>query len=218
MEGRGGVVRPEFGPSLGDVLRARRGVSPRVALAVFGLAVVVLGVLLATRGPWADPRTEITHREGIVFRISYPDDVLRRAPAQAGELERLAGLRRALRLTITVRPFTPRTPLDIAPFGALPLYAHDHVAGLERSLPGFVLREERHLRVNWDPGYDMRFRYGDRMYGRDMIAFPGEGARSGAVLLSLRHRVPRGRAAAAAARDDLAEAHRALRSFAFGLE
>ena len=64
----------------------------------------------------------------------------------------------------------------------------------------------------------MRFRYGDRMYGRDMIAFPGEDARSGAVLLSLRHRVPRGRAAAAAARDDLAEAHRALRSFAFGLE
>ena len=216
MEGR--AVRREFGPSLGDVLRARRGVSPRVAVAVFAAVVLVLGLLLATRGPWADPRVEITHREGTVFRISYPDDVLRRAEAQPGELERLVGIKRRLGLTITVRPFTPRKPVDVAPFGALPLYAHDHVTELQRSLPGFALREERHLRVNWDPGYDLRFRYGDRMYGRDMIAFPGEDARTGAVLLSLRHRVPRGRAAAAAARDDLAEAHRALRSFAFGLE
>ena len=211
-------MRPEFGPTLGDVLRARRGVSPRAAMAVFAVVVVVLGALLATRGPWADPRVEITHRSGMVFRISYPEDVLRRAPAQPGELERLVGVRRRLGLTITVRRFTPRAPIDVAPFGALPLYAEEHVAELARSLPGFSLREERHLRVNWDPGYDMRFRYGDRMYGRDMIAFPGEDARSGAVLLSLRHRIPRTRAAAAAARDDLAEAHRALRSFAFGLE
>jgi hypothetical protein len=215
---KGRAVRPEFGPSLGDVLRARRGVSPRVAVAVFAAVVAVLGLLLATRGPWADPRVEIAHREGTVFRISYPDDVLRRAEPQPGELERLVGVRRRLGLTITVRPFTPRDPVDVAPFGALPLYAHDHVASLRRSLPGFSLREERHLRVNWDPGYDVRFRYGDRMYGRDMIAFPGEDARSGAVMLSLRHRIPRGRAAASAARDDLAEAHRALRSFAFGLE
>ncbi len=211
-------MRPEFGPSLGDVLRARRGVSPRAALAVFAVVVAVLGALLATRGPWADPRTEITHREGIVFRFSYPEDVLRRVSAQPGELERFVGVRKRLGLTVTVRPFTPRTPVDVAPFGALPLYAHDHIASLKETLPGFALREERHLRVNWDPGYDIRFRYGDRLYGRDMIAFPGEDARKGAVLLSLRHRVPKGRKAAAAAKDDLAEAHRALRSFAFGLD
>jgi hypothetical protein len=211
-------VRPEFGPTLPAVLRARRGVSPRATLIVFGVVVVVLGALLATRGPWADPRTEITHRTGLVFRIAYPDDVLRRAAAGPGELERLAGLRRSLDVTVTVRRFTPRAPLDVAPFGALPIYAHDHADALARSLPGFDLREERHLRVNWAPGYDMRFRYGDRMYGRDMIVFPEEDSRRGAVLLSLRHRIPRGRAAAAAARDDLAAVHRALRSVAFGLE
>ena len=221
MEGRTGPVRAEFGPTLPALLRARRGLSPRATAVAFGVLVLVLGALLATRGPWADQRTEITHRGEPTFRIAYPDDVLRRATPQPGELERLAGVRRNLRLAVTVRRFEPAAPVDVAPFGSLPIYADQHVRRLRETLAGFDLREERHLRVNWDPGYDIRFRYRDergrRTYGRDMIAFPTEEARSGAVLLSLRHRVL-GRAAAARAQDDVAEAHRALRSFAFGLE
>lgn len=215
MEGHPGVVRPEFGPSLPALLGAR--LRPRITAAVFLALVAGLGFLLVTRGPWADPRVEIAHRGDPAFRIAYPDDRMRRATPQRGELERLVGRRRGLALTITVRRYEPASPLDVAPFGALPLYGDDHIGRLRASLPAFDLREERHLRVNWAPGYDIRFRYGPGMYGRDTIVFPGGNSRTGAVLLSLRHRIPRGRSAAAA-REDLAEAHRALRSFAFGLK
>ena len=193
---------------------------PRTVAAAFAVLVVVLGALLAMRGPWADPRTEIAHRGEPTFRISYPEEILRRGTARDGELERLTGVNRKLAATITVRRFEPASPVDADPFGSLPLYADQHAKRLQASLAGFDLRSERHLRVNWDPGYDLRFRYrdgGTRMYGRDMIAFPTEQSRGGAVLLSLRHRVL-GRKAAAAAADDLGEAHRALRSFAFGLK
>jgi hypothetical protein len=230
MKGRPAAVRPEFGPTLPALLAQRRGMRPRTVGIAFLAAVLVLGALLATRGPWADPRTEIVHDERAiggsypVFRISYPEDVLRRATPSLSErgpdLERLVGRRRNLRLTITVRRFQPTAKIDIDPFGSLPLHADQHIRALQSSLAGFDLRAERHLRVNWDPGYDIRFRYRDgraRMYGRDMIAFPTETARDGAVLLSLRHRLP-GKQAASDAQDDLAEAHRALRSFAFGLD
>ncbi len=220
MEGRPAAVRAEFGPTLPALLAQRRGVRPRTVAMAFLVAVLVLGALLATRGPWADPRTEIVHRGDPTFRISYPGDVLRRAAPQPGELERLVGRRRSLALTVTVRRFEPRSAVDVDPFGSLPLHADQHIRRLRASLPGFDLRAERHLRVNWDPGYDIRFRHRDgraRIYGRDMIAFPTETARDGAVLLSLRHRLL-GKAAPAEAQDDLTEAHRALRSFAFGLD
>lgn len=220
MEGRPASVRPEFGPTLPALLNARRGVRPRTVAIAFGVLVLALGALLAARGPWADPRTEITHRGDPTFRLSFPEDVLRRANPQPGELERLAGVKKRLGIEITVRRFAPAQPIDLDPYGSLPLYADQHVKRLQTSLAGFDLRSERHLRVNWDPGYDLRFRYrkgNRRIYGRDMIAFPTEQSRTGGVLLSLRHRVL-GRRAAAAAADDLAEAHRALRSFAFGLE
>ena len=215
MEGDPGVVRPEFGPSLPALLRTR--LRPRITSAVLLAVVAVLGFLFVTRGHWADPRAEITHRGEPAFRIAYPDDRMRRAAPQADELARIVGRRPSLALTLTVRRFTPESPLDVAPFGALPLYGGDHIGRLRASLPGFDLRDERHLRVNWVPGYDIRFRYAPRMYGRDTIVFPEENSRTGAVLLSLRHRIPRG-GDAAAAREDLAEAHRALRSFAFGLD
>jgi len=197
----------------------RLGIAPRTAtIACLAFAVLALAAVAAAAWP-GDGRVLLVHR-GPDFRLLYQPDVLHPVAPREGELERLEGRHGPLSLTATVRRFDAPPLPGLGPIAALPLHADAHVARLARDLTDLRLREQRHLRVNGAPGYDVRFGAGPpgaREYGRDIIVFPDEIATTGAMLLSLRVRQSR-RVVDRPTEDRVAAAHRVLRSFSFGTE
>lgn len=212
-------TRAGFGPTLPELLHDRLGVAPRTAtIACIAVAVLALAAVGAAAWP-GDGRALLVHR-GPDFRLLYSPEVLRPVAPREGEHERLEGRHGPLSLVVTVRPFGAASLPGLGPVAALPIHADAHIAALARRLTGFRLREQRHLRVNWAPGYDIRFGAGPpgaREYGRDLIVFPDEVSTTGAMLLSLRVRRAR-RVVDRPTEDRIAAAHRVLRSFSFGIE
>jgi hypothetical protein len=209
------VVRPEFGPTLPELLRPRLAVLPRAAR----IALAVLGALLVCLLAWAlllrggDDTKPVVVREPValnfVFRAPFT-----KQPPQAGELARVGGggqwlAVRELRL--------PAYRGDAA--GFLPLYASQLTTQMERQYPEFLVRAEGRVNVNRIQGYELvfQFRRGGRLtYGRRIMLLPTTTARQGADLLLTAPRTPAIPRADAVGRNGALKT--SLRSFRFGTE
>jgi len=176
------ALRPEFGPSLPQVLRARLGVPVRVT-AVLGLLVAgaVVAALLLAR---AD-EVRYVHRSAPVFNLRYAD-VLERLPPRPGVLLALEGRRGDLFLQgMSIRPLR-LPPYRGAVSGMLPLYAVRHMEDVRRRFGAIDVLEEGKARINDAPGYQVGFRarrQGRTLYGREVLLVPDEpGAREGVAI------------------------------------
>ena len=183
-------LRPEFGPTLGELLapRWRRlGAGARRAALVAGAALVVLaafGLRAALSGDH-----EFVHRQAPAFNLRWADPLKRVAP-RPGDYLHLESRRGDLFLqSFAVR----RLVLPVYsgdPNGELPLFAESYIASLARRVQGFQRScdgcGEGKARINDISGYSINFRakMGKRtLYGRDVLLLPdGLGARVGVVL------------------------------------
>ena len=171
------VVRPEYGPSLPELLGPRVRALPRaLRIAVLLAAVaVVAAVLVAAIGGGAK-RTSFVYRGDLPFNLSYPKGV-ERVAAKNGEIVRLEQRRGDLFLaSYAVEPLT-LPPYTGQPDGIFPVYAEQLKTALARRYQGFVaVTPEGRVRLNEiTTGYSVLFRakLGERtLYGRAVMLAP----------------------------------------------
>jgi hypothetical protein len=210
------VVRPEYGPSLPALLRARLGIPARVTTAIALVVVVgaVAAVLVLRGGDLA-----YVHRSAPQFNLRYAS-VLHRSPPKPGILMQLVGRRGKLFLqSLTVRPLR-LPPYRGAVSGLLPVFAEPHVRAVSRRFEGFVALDEGKARIRDAPGYQVGFRArldGRTVFGREVLLVPNQpGVRDGLVITVLQTH-----AAGAHAVDDVGTVSaikKPFRSIAFGTE
>jgi hypothetical protein len=183
-------LRPEFGPTLGELLapRWRRlGVGARRAALAAAAGLVVLAAL-GLRAALAGDQSYV-HRQAPTFNLRW-NDPLKRVASGPDEYLRLVSRRGDLFLqSFAVRRLT-LPPYSGDPNGELPFYAETYIAGLARRVQGFQRTcdgcGEGKARINEISGYSINFdgRFGKRtLYGRDVLLLPdGDGVRVGVVL------------------------------------
>ncbi|HEU4974981.1 MAG TPA: hypothetical protein VFT50_07800 [Baekduia sp.] len=204
------AVRPEFGPTLPELLRPRLARLSRPARVVLVVLAVLVVAAVGSRvvGGGGDVRT-VAVSEPIGFRFEYAPPLHRRHP-QAGELARVGGHGQSF----AVRPLRlPPYRGDAA--GFLPLYATHLSREMAARLPGFRVHQEGRANINRIQGYELRFSYdgpdGHPMLGRRELLLPTATAREGVDLLLVarraKHRKGPGRVGASG------PMKRALRSF-----
>ena len=211
------LVRPEFGPTLPELLRGR-GVPPRAIAAGAILLAVVLAVtvFLVTRRD----ESELAHRSDPQFTLLYDPAFVRPVDVRPGELTRLEGRDGRLRAEVSVRPLRlPAYRGDVA-HGLLPVHVERRKTELRRELEGFTLTDEGRANVNRAPGYQLGYRQrmpGEIVTWRELYVVPDEpGAREGVVLVL--RQAKRGRRITADDREWFKGARSAMRSFRFGLD
>jgi len=210
------ALRPEFGPSLPQLLRARFGVPERISTAIALVAVLIAAVVvIATR----NGDVHYIHRADPVFNLRYAS-VLHRAPARAGVLFELDGRRGSLFLqSLVIRP--ERLPAYRGSVsGMLPVYAAHRMEQMRRRFNGLAVLDEGKARVGGAPGYQIGFRArlgGRTVFGREVLVVPDEpGARDGVAMT-----VVQTHAAGAHTLDDVGNVgaiKKPFRSFRFGTE
>jgi hypothetical protein len=209
------LMRPEFGPSLPELVSRRFSISRRLVAiaAVAALVVLVVLIKLATD----DGRAQLTVHGKPTFNVLYDAAQLHRAPPRAGQLMRLAGHRPHVDVELTARR------ANLPPFhgdvigGQLPLYTAQYSQRLSRQLPGFARSDEGKARLNQAPGYQIAYTSGpagNRTYWREVFVMPKADEADQTIVLRMRQtfsgRVgPRARALLKATK-------KAFRSFRFG--
>lgn len=191
----GPPVKPEFRPTLPELVGPRLRAAGRAGVVVLVLGALLLVALLVVlgRGSGAGTQTAVV-REPVAFNLVYDADRLDRPSPPAGaslELRTRASDRDPE--TFTVRPITlPAYRGD--PAGVEPIVASGLIAQMRRTYPGFILRSESRTRINSQPGYQIQFQTqvgGRTAYGRRTILFPDEPAvREGADITVLSVRSP----------------------------
>ena len=171
------VVRPEFGPTLPELLGPRVRALPRAGQAVLAalVAIVVLALaFLLLRGA-SDDRTAVVVREPIAYNLTYPPALRRVAPRG----------RETLRLETQPGAADPQsfavTPFRLAPYrgdstGVLTGMSPNLIARMRRTIPGFVWRSDGRVNYNRQPGYEILFQAkigGRTTYGRRTLLVPG---------------------------------------------
>jgi hypothetical protein len=220
------AARPEFGPSLPELVASRlRLPTRRVRAAILGAAALVVGLyvaagLLGIRGAGA---LQAQAAGGAVpFTLGHTDALRRVAPEQ-GELLRLES-----------RPGAPLQSYAVEPL-ALPPYRGDvtavlgvlaarQAADLARELPDFRSRGDGKARINELPGHVSVFRFrrdGTTTYGKRFLLVPpvepgAPAPRRGIALTLLAARSPAVPSADAVGGGSALKAP--LRSFRFGTE
>ena len=189
----GPPVRPEFRPTLPELLGPRLRRLGRAGTVVVVVLAVVLVVLLVALGRSAGDGTKVLVVRGpVAFNLKYDDARLERATPQAGDsllLRTVASDPDPERFA--VRPIT-LPPYTGDPAGVEPIVASGLITQMRREDPGFVLRSEGRTRINQQPGYQIQFqtRVGGRLaFGRRTMLFADEpGVRQGAdiTLVSVR--------------------------------
>jgi hypothetical protein len=218
------VVRPEFGPTLPELLAPRVRALPRiaqVALALLALGVVVLAALLVLRREENDGRLQAVVREPIAYNLVYPPTLQRVRPHG----------RETLRLQTPAGAKDPQsfavTPYTLPPYhgdstGILTLMSANLITQMGKQYPGFVWRGDGRVNYNRQPGYEILFQAridGRTTYGRRTILLPGGDTppKAGVDITMLAARseaIPRVDAVGAAA----GALKTAIRSFRFGTE
>ncbi|HWI73312.1 MAG TPA: hypothetical protein VNT55_15250 [Baekduia sp.] len=212
------AVRPEFGPTLPELLGPRIRVLPRVvrlALAVLGaLVVLLLLYALFLRGDGVKAKRAVIVREPVAFNFVYRAPFRKEAP-QAGELARVGSKDQSF----SVRELKlPAYRGDAA--GFLPLYAATLEAQMAKDLPGFAWRADGRTNINKQQGFEIVFQFrrsdGTLTYGRRTLLLPNVTARQGADIWAIAPRSP-----SVVRADDVGHnggLKTALRSFRFGTE
>jgi hypothetical protein len=211
------AVRPEFGPTLPELLAPRLRALPRAArsaLAVLAAVVVLVGLWALLLRGGDDGTHGVVVRKPIALNFIYRAPFTREA-LTAGELAHVGGRGQSF----AVRELRlPAYRGDSA--GFLPVYATRLENEMARVLPGFQWRYEGRANVNKIQGYEIVFQYrraGGRLaYGRRILLLPDTTARQGADLLLTAPRSPAIPRADAIGRNGPLKT--SLRSFRFGTE
>src|SRR3954453_16266650 len=171
------VVRPEFGPTLPELLGPRVRALPRAAqivlVAAAAIVVVVLALLAFRRTE--DPRPQAVIKAPIAYNLIYPTS-LQRVQPNAGEtlrLETLAGNKAPQ--SFAVKPFK-LPPYHGDSTGILTLMSANLITQMGKQYPGFVWRGDGRVNYNRQPGYEILFQAkidGHTTYGRRTMLVPG---------------------------------------------
>jgi hypothetical protein len=212
------VVRPEFGPTLPELVGPRIRTWPRparIALAALAALVVllILYALFKPQGATARKRAVIV-RTPVAFNFVYRRPFAKEQP-QGTETARVGSQTQTFAVS----------PLQLPPYqgdaaGFLPLYAAQQESAMARRFPGFVWRSDGRANINKQQGFEIVFQYrgddGRLSYGRRIFLLPNVTSRSGADILVTAPRSP-----AIVRADDVGHnggLKTALRSFRFGTE
>ncbi len=179
-------LKPEYGPTLGELLAPRWHAASRLVRAI----VVALGVGLLAFAVGAALTLEnahYSHGGPAPFSFSYRG-LYRTAPAPGEYVQVRNPARGTLRNSFAVGPL--RLPPYTTSLNAeLPVYATAYISGLRHRYSGFVLRGEGKTRVNTVPAYTIAYTAqiaGRTIYGRDILLLPERtGARDGVHIVML---------------------------------
>jgi hypothetical protein len=185
-------LKPEYGPTLGELLAPRWHAASRLARAI--VVAVSVGLLaLAAGAALTLENAHYAHGGPVPFSFSYRG-LYRTAPT-GGEYVQVQRLARGrLEDSFAVGPLRlPRYTTSLS--AELPLYAASYIAGLRHRYAGFVLRGEGKTRVNTVPAYAVAYTAqiaGRTVYGRDILLLPEQpGARAGVQIVMLSAPSPR---------------------------
>jgi hypothetical protein len=179
-------LKPEYGPTLGELLAPRWHAASRLAQAI--VVAVGVGLLaLAVGAALTLENAHYSHGGAAPFSFSYRG-LYRTAPAPGEYVQVRSPAHGTLRSSFAVGPL--QLPPYTTSLGAeLPLYAASYIAGLHRRYAGFVLRGEGKTRVNTVPAYAIAYTAqiaGRTFYGRDILLLPERpGARAGVAISML---------------------------------
>jgi hypothetical protein len=217
------VVRPEFGPTLPELLGPRVRALPRagqLALAALAALIVLAAGAVLVRNA-RDTRPHAVVEKPVAFNLLYTPPLERVRPEG----------REVLRLQTP--PGTPApqsftvTPMRLPPYrgdvGALlTIMSANLITQMSRTVPGFVWRGDGRVNYNRQPGYEILFQArsgGKTAYGRRTLLVPGGDAppRAGVDITMMATRsgaIPRVDAVASVN----GPLKTAIRSFRFGTE
>lgn len=186
-------VRPEFGPTLPELMGRRFGISVRAAGILLGLVFAAILAGGIARHERSDGTVRAIVKGPTALNLRYDPAAMQRAAPRAGEVLRLQtppGARSPASLTVRGVRLAPYVGDD--PSIALPVFLTKVAADMQKADPHFVEVAERPARVNSQPGYQIQFKTlidGRRFYGRRAFLFPDPreqpGARDGADITLL---------------------------------
>jgi hypothetical protein len=217
------VVRPEFGPTLPELLGPRVRALPRAGQAILAALAALFVLALAfvlLRGD-GEQRTTVVVREPIAYNLVYPPALQQVRPQG----------RETLRLETAPGAADPQsfavTPFTLPPYrgdatGVLTGMSPNQIERMRRTIPGFVWRADGRVNYNRQPGYEILFQAridGRTWYGRRTLLLPGgdEPPREGVDIMIMAARseaIPRADAVASSS----GALKTAIRSFRFGTE
>lgn len=176
------VVKPQYGPSLPQLVRTlpRAG---QVAVVALVALLVVLAVALTLRS--RPQETHVIVRDGVTFNLAYGPQLRRESPP--GALFALRRERRGLFLDSYVVRLLTLPPYRGAVGGTLPVYSVAYMERLRKRYGDVDLVLEGRTRINNAIGYQLvlRGKLGQRtLYVRHLLLVPDEpeGERRGVIL------------------------------------
>lgn len=179
-------LKPEYGPTLGELLAPRwQAASKRVQAVVLAVCIALLALALGVALTLEN--AHYSHGGPVPFSFSYRG-LYRTSPA-VGEYVRVRRVSHGhLQDAFAVGPLhLPHYTTSLS--AELPLYAVSYIAGLRQRYVGFVLRGEGKTRVNTVPAYTVAYTAriaGRTVYGRDVLLLPERtGARMGVHIVML---------------------------------
>jgi len=171
------VVRPEFGPTLPELVGPRVRALPRaaqIALAVVA-ALIVVGLLFLLRRDTEDTRAHAVVRRPIAYNLVYPPSLERVRPRQGETLRLQTPAGTAAPQSFAVKPFK-LPPYHGDSTGILTLMSANMITQMGKQYPGFVWRGDGRVNYNRQPGYEILFQAkidGHTTYGRRTMLVPG---------------------------------------------
>ncbi|HEY5196653.1 MAG TPA: hypothetical protein VIJ51_06465 [Solirubrobacteraceae bacterium] len=179
-------VKPQYGPTLADLVIPRWrsssvGLRSLLVLAAVVVAAAAAVVILRPRG-----RSFVYRGSPVSFNLSYLSPLRVVAPPAGADM-RIEARTSSGRL----REWFEVDPLRLGPYsgqisGQLPVFATTYIAGLARRIPGFLLQSEAKTRINLIAGYSLTYSgriAGQLMYGRVVMLVPAlTGQREGVIL------------------------------------
>ena len=180
-------MKPQYGPTLGQLLAPRWQRASRPARAAVIAAAIAL-LLLAVAAALTLENAKFHEGGRVPFSFSYRG-LYRTRPEPGGfvKVQRLDSQGR-LEDSFAVAPLLlPRYTGELS--GELPLYATGYISGLKRRDPQFVLDTEGKTKVNTVPAYTISYTTvldGRLMWGRNVLLLPErKGVREGVVIAML---------------------------------
>jgi hypothetical protein len=183
------LLRPEFGPTLPDLLNRRLSISRKVItiVAVLVLVLIVVGIKVGL----SIGRATVKVDGDPSFSLVYKTHQLHRAPLRPGELARVQGRTKHVFVAVTARRVAlPAFRGDVVG-GQLPVYATQYTDRLQAQLPQFSVSDEGKARIGTAQGYEIGYQSGPRnhrTYWREifLISDPEKGTAQNSVVLRLR--------------------------------
>src|SRR5439155_13464747 len=165
--------RPEFGPTLPELIGRRFSVSRR-AVAIGGVVALILAAVVI-KVVVDDGRDKFVVHGKPSYNVLYDPALLHRVTPQGDEQMRLVGKRPHVSVELTARPAKLPPFKGDAIGGQLPLYTAQYANQLSRQLPGFQLGDEGKARLNKAPGYQISYTSGpagNTTFGREVWVMP----------------------------------------------